>query len=100
MAQYTLTNKAVEDLNSIWNYTFDKWSEGQADHYYQMLLNAFRNKARDPSIGKKYIEIDSNIYGFKANRHTVFYQRRNVHSVLILRILHERMDLINRLTED
>lgn len=100
MAQYTLTNKAVEDLNSIWNYTFDKWSEEQADHYYQMLLNAFRDIAADPSIGKKYIEIDRNIYGFKAKRHIVFYQRSNVHSVLIVRILHERMDLINRLTED
>ncbi len=24
MAKYKLTNKAVEDLTEIWNYTFDK----------------------------------------------------------------------------
>ena len=38
MAKYLLTNKAVEDLADIWNYTFDVWSEKQADAYYNMLL--------------------------------------------------------------
>lgn len=33
MASYVLTNKAVEDLSSIWEYTFDTWSERQADKY-------------------------------------------------------------------
>jgi toxin ParE1/3/4 len=31
MAKYELTNKAVEDLTKIWEYTIDKWSEQQAD---------------------------------------------------------------------
>jgi toxin ParE1/3/4 len=39
MAKYSLTNKAIADLSQIWNYTFDKWSENQADKYYQMLLD-------------------------------------------------------------
>lgn len=30
MAKYKLTNKAVEDLNGIWDYTAYKWSEAQA----------------------------------------------------------------------
>lgn len=33
MAKYNLTKKAVEDLTKIWNYTFDTWSENQADAY-------------------------------------------------------------------
>ena len=33
MAKYSLTRKAVEDLSKIWNYTFDTWSENQADTY-------------------------------------------------------------------
>lgn len=28
MAAYKLTNKAVDDLNEIWDYTADEWSEG------------------------------------------------------------------------
>ncbi len=39
MAEYKLTNKAVDDLNRIWDYTADEWSEEQADKYYNMLLN-------------------------------------------------------------
>lgn len=33
MPKYILTNKAVEDLSTIWNYTFEVWSETQADKY-------------------------------------------------------------------
>ncbi len=39
MAKYKLTDKAVDDLTQIWDYTFDKWTENQADKYYQMLLD-------------------------------------------------------------
>lgn len=53
MAKYELTNKAVEDLTKVWDYTFDKWSEKQADKYYEMLLECCQHIADDPSIGKK-----------------------------------------------
>ena len=43
MPGYILTNKAVEDLSTIWNYTFETWSETQADKYYIMLLNSCRD---------------------------------------------------------
>ena len=32
MVKYLLTRRAVEDLTNIWNYTFDQWSEDQADN--------------------------------------------------------------------
>jgi toxin ParE1/3/4 len=32
MANFYLTLKASEDLAEIWNYTFDEWSEKQADY--------------------------------------------------------------------
>ena len=38
MAKYILTNRAVDDLSEIWTYTYDVWSEKQADKYYNMLL--------------------------------------------------------------
>ena len=40
MANYLLTNKAVEDLSKVWDYTFEVWSETQADSYYYMLIDA------------------------------------------------------------
>lgn len=41
MAKLRFTNKAVEDLTSIWNYTFKTWSERQADEYYVWLVEMF-----------------------------------------------------------
>ena len=31
MAKIILRHKAIDDLNDIWKYTFEKWSAYQAD---------------------------------------------------------------------
>ena len=99
MAKYKLTNKAVEDLTRIWDYTFDKWSEKQADKYYEMLLENFQHIADDPNIGENYEGIKDELFGLKANRHIIFYRKSNNNTIEITRILHERMDLKNRINE-
>ncbi len=99
MPNYTLTNKAVEDLSGIWNYTFDTWSEKQADRYYQMLLDNFAEIAENPNIGKNYSGIANQLFGFKAGRHIIFYRNLDVDLVEITRILHEQMDLKNRVND-
>lgn len=99
MAKYILTNKAVEDLSAIWNYTCEVWSERQADKYYYMLLDFCRELAENKMTGKKYDEIDAEIFGFKANRHIIFYRKINKGEIVIVRILHSRMDLKSRMQE-
>lgn len=99
MAEYRLTNKAVEDLNGIWDYTFENWSEQQADKYYQMLLGFFQNIADNPDLGRNYDGITIDLFGLKANRHIIFYRRLPNAPIEITRILHERMDLKNRINE-
>lgn len=75
MADYKLTNKAVEDLSGIWDYTFDKWSELQANRYYEMLLKSFQDIADNPDLGKNYAGITLDLFGLKANRHIIFYRK-------------------------
>lgn len=99
MPKYNLTNEAVEDLTNIWNYTFEKWSEKQADTYYKMLLENCQNIADAPEIGKNYDGIRIELFGVKANRHIIFYRKFSDRPIEITRILHERMDLKNRLDE-
>jgi toxin ParE1/3/4 len=99
MAEYRLTNKAVADLNGIWGYTFDKWSEDQADKYYNMLLGLCQDIAENPEIGKNYDGIRPDLFGLKANRHIIFYRTINPGLTEITRILHGRMDLKNRIGE-
>lgn len=52
MPNYYLTNKAVEDLSQIWEYTFETWSESQADEYYSNLLDNCNTIAQNPDLGK------------------------------------------------
>ena len=99
MAKYELTNKAIEDLSKIWDYTFEVWSEKQADKYYEMLISNCQEIAESPNLGKNYDGITQNLLGIKANRHIVFYRKITENYVEITRILHERMDLKKRILE-
>jgi toxin ParE1/3/4 len=99
MTKYQLTNKAVEDLNGIWVYTFEKWSESQADKYYYMLLGVCQEIANNPELGKNYEGIKSDLFGIKANRHVIFYRKITNSPIEITRILHGQMDLKNRIAE-
>lgn len=99
MAKYFLTNKAVEDLTKIWEYTYEVWSENQADKYYALLTSSFQEIARNPEGGKKYPEIDSTISGLLVGKHIVFYRLTQSSDVEIIRILHQRMDLKSQMEE-
>lgn len=99
MAKYRFTNKAVDDLTQIWNYTWNKWSENQADVYYKMLMENCREIASNPDLGKKYSGIREDLSGFKTGRHIIFYREIEEKEIEIIRILHEQMDLKNRIKE-
>ena len=99
MANYELTNKAVADLNGIWEYTLETWSENQADKYYDMLLDFCQDIADNPELEKNYDGIKLELFGIKANRHVIFYRKRIDQPIEITRILHERMDFKNRIIE-
>ncbi|MDE7073895.1 MAG: type II toxin-antitoxin system RelE/ParE family toxin [Odoribacter sp.] len=100
MAKYHLTNKAIEDLADIWNYTVDTWSERQADKYYDMLISSCQKIAEQPELfGNWYDEIFEGLRGFKTHKHILFYRILEEGDIEIIRILHERMDLRNRIND-
>jgi toxin ParE1/3/4 len=99
MANYTLTNKAVEDLSKIWEYTYETWSALQAEKYYYMLLDTCQDLANGTLSGRPYPEISAGILGFKTGQHIVFYRKVTETGVEVARILHSRMDLKSRIQE-
>ncbi|MDE5578561.1 MAG: type II toxin-antitoxin system RelE/ParE family toxin [Alistipes sp.] len=100
MADLLFSNKAVEDLGNIWNYTAETWLEAQADKYYMQLVDACRQIADSTlPLGREYKEIMPGLFGFLAGKHVVFYRAVSGSGVEIVRILHERMDLKNRVGE-
>jgi toxin ParE1/3/4 len=99
MTKYHLTNKALDDLSKIWEYTYEVWSENQADKYYYELLNDCQELSENQNLGRNYIEIEKEIFGFKSGQHILFYRIINASEIEITRILHSRMDLKNRIQE-
>lgn len=56
MAKLLFSNKAVEDLTNIWNYTVETWSEVQADKYYTLLVGGCQQIAGSPRpLGREYV---------------------------------------------
>ncbi len=97
MPNFELTNEAVTDLESIWNYTFENWSENQADKYYNLLINMCQNISENPNLGKNYSEIRSDLKGLRVKSHIIFYRIIEEKPIEITRILYGRMDLKRRL---
>lgn len=93
MAKYHILKRAVDDLTEIWNYTFDEWSEKQADKYYELLLEGCNELADNPLLGKEYPEISNTLLGYKWGEHIIFYIISDADEIEVVRILHGRMNL-------
>jgi toxin ParE1/3/4 len=99
MAKIVFRQAAIDDLNRIWEYTNEEWSEKQADKYYASIKFACNQIGENPELGKLYEEIKNNLMGLRTGKHIIFYQIVNEQKVEIIRILHERMELKNRMNE-
>ena len=99
MAKVILRQKAIDDLNDIWDYTFEKWSAKQADKYYTTIKLTCNDIGQNPHVGKEYDGINKNLLGLKSGKHIIFYQLFSENKIEVIRILHERMDLKKRIIE-
>jgi toxin ParE1/3/4 len=97
MAKFYFTNKAVEDLSEIWDYTIEIWSERQAEKYYDLLITSCKVLANKPKLGKNHEIVTKGIFGYKCGEHIIFYSIISKDEIEIVRILHGMMDLKSKL---
>ena len=100
MANYRISNKAVSDLDEIWVYTFNKWSVKQADRYYNLIISEIEYLATNPGSGKSMEHIKIGYRASKIKSHLIFYKLNTNNIVEVVRILHQRMDIENRVNEE
>lgn len=72
MAKVVLRQAAIHDLKEIWDYTFNRWSERQADQYYLSIKAACKVIGENPLCGKEYFGIRKNLFGLKSGKHIIF----------------------------
>ena len=75
MYDLKFSNKAVDDLDNIWNYTAKNWSTRQANHYYNFIISLCKSIANNPTLlGTRYDEVIDGLLGYKVKEHIVFYK--------------------------
>ncbi len=89
---------AIEDLEEIWFYTFQTWSLEQADRYHNLIYKEIGFLAGKPTSGKDLNHIRGGYRSSKVKSHFIFYKYSSF-EIEIIRILHENMDIPNRLTD-
>lgn len=92
MADFVLSERAKSDIQSIGDYTEEKWSEEQAERYIRMDLSECRDLANKPLVGRSYEPIRPGLRGYPCGKHVIFYRVLSTDKVRIVRVLHERMD--------
>jgi toxin ParE1/3/4 len=99
MGGFVLTLKAKEDLKAIARYTGETWGREQRNRYLAELDRGFQALAADPFKGRDCGDIRPGYRKYKVGRHFVFYRGIDG-GVEVVRVLHERMDIQERMAAD
>lgn len=96
---FTLSSTAKEDLREIARFTEAKWGKAQRDHYIRQLDASFHLLAQQPERAKSFDEIMPGYRRYKTGRHYIFLKQDKAGGIMILRILHEKMDVLQHLRD-
>jgi len=99
MALYIISEEALKDIDNIWLYTAENWSLEQADRYYNLILDEIEYISDNFEAGRDIGRIRKGYRFSKIKSHLIFYKKSKGGEIEIIRILHERMDIENRLDE-
>ncbi len=99
MAESIISEKAIEDLNTIWTYTAEKWSVEQANRYYNLIVDEIEYVSENFEASKDFGNIRKDYRFSKVKSHLVFYKKVENTEMEVVRILHERMDIKNRIND-
>ena len=98
--KFRLSRKAEEDLEGIWLYTLETWSKEQADRYLSLIFDEIEFLSINTKTGQDFDHIRKNYRYSKVKSHLIFYKHKKSDDIIeVIRILHERMDLENRINE-
>ena len=82
---------AEEDLESIYDFSYQEFGENRAIEYINDLSNAFIELANNPELARQCDYIKTGLLTYHVGSHIVFFRVTKVR-LSIIRILHKAMD--------
>jgi toxin ParE1/3/4 len=89
---YELSVEAEQDIDSIFDYTEEKYGFVQAVKYVADFDNTFERLIQFPSLGRERPEIRQELRSINKDEHVVFYRILD-DRIRIVRILYRQQDL-------
>ncbi len=99
MTRFGFSPAAIKDIDAIWEYTADTWNEKQANAYVSNIRDACHSLAEGRSRGRSIDAVRFGYWKLAVCSHFLVYRRIDGDVIDVVRVLHNRMDLPNRLCE-
>ncbi len=91
MKKYRTSGKSDRDITDIYKYTAVHFGFAQAGHYLEGLYQLLSRLGDNPGIGRLFTISRKTYRRFEYEGHVIFYKKR-AKDILIVRVLHQRMD--------
>lgn len=97
MTNIRIKAAAREDLKSIAKYTEEKWGREKRNNYLHDIDHAFQQLTSNNKLGRPCDHVRSGYRTFPVGSHIIFYVIGDDELVEIIRVLHKRMDVSQRM---
>ncbi|PKP33113.1 MAG: type II toxin-antitoxin system RelE/ParE family toxin [Bacteroidetes bacterium HGW-Bacteroidetes-16] len=98
--KYRISQKAIFDLEKIWLYTLNNWSREQADRYHNLIIDEIKFIVNNYESCPKIDYVRTGYRMSKVKSHLIFFKKTEDSTIEIIRILHQNMDIENRIKND
>jgi toxin ParE1/3/4 len=93
MRKFLLSAEAKSDLIKIARYTQLTWGKEQRNDYLKILDNTFQLLSDEPELGLNCDYLKEGYSKYPQSSHLIYYKEHKVNQILIVRILHNSMDV-------
>jgi toxin ParE1/3/4 len=99
MPPYKLSQDAERDLRDVVRYTLNEWGKKALEQYRSGLKNTFEAIAKNEVPKRSFSRTFPELLVTKYRYHYIFYIAEHRDKPVIIGVIHERRDIVNRLSE-
>lgn len=91
MARLEFAAPATQAVESIFDYTLERWGAGQAQSYLDELMAKCRALSENPNLGSAFLTSPRPVRRFLINQHWCYYEPVSG-GIIVLAIIHVRQE--------